>query len=160
VMPIKFEVTDGKATLPKQFILEFGTPPPVVVKEVPKVVILSKADKKVIKLKEKEKKGLIDRSKYKMNFQAKATVGDMGSFAIGFTARAIVFGNGKLPGPEVLEVFYEKTGDTELKGVGAEKGRRLEEVVAPEAPFTWECIKFDAEGLGFKMAFKNLNEVS
>jgi hypothetical protein len=31
----------------------------------------------------------------------------MGEFGIGFTTDAIVFGNGKLPNADVLEVFYE-----------------------------------------------------
>jgi hypothetical protein len=33
-MPIKFEVTDGTATLPIQFIIEFGVPPPEKKEEV------------------------------------------------------------------------------------------------------------------------------
>lgn len=40
----------------------------------------------------------------------------LGEFKIGFTTPAIVFGNGKLPGAEVLEVFYEKADYSEIKG--------------------------------------------
>ena len=104
----KFIVTDGEASLPKQFIIEFGVPPPKKKEVVIVPVVLSVEDKKIVAIKEKAKKGLIDTSKYKRNFQAKASkIDGMGEFAIGFSTDAIVFGNGKLPDADVLEVSYE-----------------------------------------------------
>jgi len=123
----KFEVTDGKATLPKQFIIEFGVPPPEKKEEVKAPVVLSVEDKKIIEIKKKAKKGLIDTSKFKKNFKAlPAKVTGMGKFAINFTVDCIVFGNGKLPGKEVLEVFYEKADYTEVEGKN-EKVKSIEE---------------------------------
>lgn len=64
-----------------------------------------------------------------------------------------MFGNGELPGPEVLEVYFEKAGDNVVKGG---TGRRLSE----DDNFSYEVTEFNENGLGFKMGFKNPMEVS
>jgi len=81
IITLNIELTDGKLILPKQIMIEFAkkVPKPIVEKVVP--VVLSVADKEIIKIKKKVKKGLIDRSKFTNRFQAVlGEVGDLGEF--------------------------------------------------------------------------------
>jgi len=109
IVPLSFEITDGTLILPKQILLEFTKKVPVEVVEEVVPEVLSVADIKIVEIKKKEKKGLIDRTKFTRKFQARlGKVGDMGEFEVKFTSPAIVFGDGKLPDNDVLEIFYEK----------------------------------------------------
>jgi hypothetical protein len=81
-----------------------------------------------------------------------------------FSTPCLVFGNGNLPGKDILKIKYQSDegSENELadKG-GAQKdekkdnGRKLS-----ETGFTWECTEFTENGLKFKMEFSNPLKVS